>query len=418
MRILYVVHQFFPDHYTGTERFTLNLAKQMQNFGHYVKVLTYGENSPGFMRKKNFLMKEYSIQNISVISVMYASAPNDLSMAIYNYKMKSLLNEILSNGHFDLIHICHPMYLGLINRVANEKGIPVVLTLTDFWLMCPRAIAVTRNGELCNGPHTGKKCLKECLEPTQESWIKQRLNDAKETLEGSDLIAAPTKFLANSIKKEFGEEVNVVRHGIDYRDIQPNKKLSNNESRIVFGYIGTVIPHKGIHIVVEAARLVANKNIIIKIYGNYFTEVDYYNKLRKVAKDDSRIEFLGEYKDEELTSIMSNVDCVLCPSTWWENSPLTVLTSLAYKIPVITIDVGGAAELVQDGINGFNFKIGDAKSLASILEKIANNPSILNDIKTNIIRPRRVEEEAFEYERIYKKLIERYSSNTTPLNHT
>jgi glycosyltransferase involved in cell wall biosynthesis len=73
-------------------------------------------------------------------------------------------------------------------------------------------------------------------------------------------------------------------------------------------------------------------------------------------------------------------------------------------VPVITIDVGGAAELVNNDVNGFNFEIGDPNSLAHILEKIAKNPGILNNIKNNIIRPRRVEEEAFDYEKIYETI--------------
>ena len=132
----------------------------------------------------------------------------------------------------------------------------------------------------------------------------------------------------------------------------------------------------------------------------------YYNHLRDEANGDRRIEFLGEYKDEDLGRMMSSIDCILAPSVWWENSPLTVLTSLAYKVPVITINMGGAAELVKDGVNGLNFKIGDAEDLARKIELIAKNPTILNDLQKNIRRPPRVEDEAFNYETIYRGLID------------
>ncbi len=117
------------------------------------------------------------------------------------------------------------------------------------------------------------------------------------------------------------------------------------------------------------------------------------------------MQFLGEYRDEDLSGIISGIDCMLVPSIWWENSPLTVLTSLAYKVPVITINIGGAAELVRDGINGFTFEIGNPKDLAEKMMPIASDPSILDKIKRNIIRPPRVEEEAFVYEGIYRSLI-------------
>lgn len=405
MRILYVVHQFFPKHYTGTERFALNLAKQMQKMGHYAKILTYEiADNDGFTRDGNFFSKEYSFQSLPVISIKHASLPDGTKNPIFDLKMEKLFYKFLSKEDFDIIHICHPMYLGLINRIAHDLEIPIVLTLTDFWLMCPRIIAVTSKGELCDNPNDGKKCLQDCLKPSQDAWIKQRFSEAKEFLQNSSYVAAPTQFLADLFVNAFGENVNVVRHGIEYYDIKPNERMLCDGDTIVFGYIGTILPHKGIHIVIDAVESLKNSNIKIKIYGNYFNEKSYFNSLRSKALGDPRITFLGEYKDEDVKTIMNNVDCILCPSVWWENSPLTVLTSLAYRVPVITIDVGGAAELVHNEINGFNFEIGDPKSLARILEKIAKNPSLINNIKNNIIRPRRVEEEAFEYKNIYENI--------------
>ena len=61
MKILYVVHQFFPNHITGTERLTLNIAKQIQRMGHEVTVLTYepSENEiEGFEQLDNIIMKK------------------------------------------------------------------------------------------------------------------------------------------------------------------------------------------------------------------------------------------------------------------------------------------------------------------------------------------------------------------------
>ena len=42
MNICCVVHNFFPHFYTGTERYILNVAKQLQKMGHSVEVLSYG----------------------------------------------------------------------------------------------------------------------------------------------------------------------------------------------------------------------------------------------------------------------------------------------------------------------------------------------------------------------------------------
>lgn len=411
MKILFTVHQYFPKHYTGTERFVLNLSKQMQKMGHYVKILTYGiTESEGFRQDGDFLIKEYVFQGVPVISIKHEKNSQELNFSIYDTKMAQILDKILSNEKFDIVHVCHPMRLGSIVKVAKDRNIPIVLTLTDFWLMCPRGIAVTINGDLCNGPDKGAECINKCYNKSWESKIIQRFYDANEFINNINVLISPTYFLAGLLKNTFNREINVVRHGTEYSVIKPNKKIKTGEEAIIFGYIGTVLPHKGVHIITKAFSLIKDNNIKIKIYGTHFNEKEYYESLKKMALLDNRIELSGEFKDEELNSIMSGVDCIIAPSIWWENSPLTVLTSLAYKVPVITINVGGAAELVKDGINGFNFQIGDSESLANVIEKIARNPDILNEIKENIIRPPRVEEEAFEYEKIYSKLLKEVKS--------
>jgi glycosyltransferase involved in cell wall biosynthesis len=64
-------------------------------------------------------------------------------------------------------------------------------------------------------------------------------------------------------------------------------------------------------------------------------------------------------------------------------------------------------EIIKDGENGFVFDVGNADSLANVLEKIGEDPTILNTIKNNIISPPRIEEEAFEYEILYHKLLQK-----------
>ena len=408
MRILYVVHQFFPQWYTGTERFVLNLARQMRRMGHYVEVLTYGfEDNTGFSIHDGIMCKRYKFQYIPVTSVRHLNVPEDLSFNIFDKKLGNILDKIITKENFDIVHVAHPMRVGYAIKVANSADLPVILTLTDFWLMCPRGIAVTQNEELCKTPENGMKCARVCYGNLWKDKLIQRFNGANEIIKNVDTVTAPTYFLAGIFKNVFNRDIKVIRHGIEYSGVKPNKRLKHERDDIVFGYIGTILPHKGVHIVVEALKLLKNKNIKVRIYGNYFHEKEYFENLKKMADGDSRIEFLGEYKDEEVPSIMNEIDCLLVPSVWWENSPLTVLTSLAFKVPVITINIGGAAELVKDGLNGFNFDIGNSKSLANAIGKIAENPEILNKIKDNIIRPPRVEEEAFMYEEIYySNLIE------------
>jgi len=407
MKILYVVHQFFPRYYTGTERFVLNLASQMQKMGNRVRVVTYGiTENEGFNKEfEGFLIKKYIYKGLEILSTRHKIIPDDISFAI-SYQIPDFLLYEIFQEEFDIIHFAHPMRLAPIFAHAFDLGIPIVLTLTDFWLMCPRGIGVTADNELCLNPEDGNRCVKKCYGERWKEKILKRYKESEEIVKKSNAVVSPTYFLASIIQKTYGrKDIKVIKHGINYLNIIPNTKLKQKGDKVVLGYIGTVLPHKGIHIAIEALKLVKATNIELRIYGHHFHAKEYFNELLKIAEKDSRIKFIGEYKDEELNIIMNEVDCTIQPSIWWENSPLTILTSLAYKVPVITTNIGGAAELVKNGINGFNFEIGNAESLASVLEMIATDPTILNVVKERIVRPPRIEEEAFEYEKLYRTLL-------------
>jgi glycosyltransferase involved in cell wall biosynthesis len=376
----------------------------MQRMNHYVEILTYGAgDDDGFEVREGVIFKNYKFQNLH-ITALKCFNETDINFYIFNDQLIDYMSKILQIGKFDIVHVGHPLRLGSIIRAASCLNIPVVLTLTDFWLMCPKGIAITNNGELCYSPNEGIKCSSDCFNMLPEDKMRKRFNEAAEVIDTASVVVSPTYFLANIFKNTFNKEVKVIRHGIDYTDIKPNCRLNYENDMINFAYIGTVIPHKGVHIVIEAIRSITPKNICIKIYGHYFHEKSYYMDIKKASKDDARIQFLGEYRDDDLKDIMNDIDCILVPSIWWENSPLTLLTGLAFKIPVVTIDIGGGAELINNGINGFNFEIGNPSSLANIIENIAKNPAILNNIRRNIVRPPRNEEEAFEYENIYRNL--------------
>jgi hypothetical protein len=90
-------------HYTGTERFTFDLCKQMQKMGYRVDVLTYGiADDSGYDYSKNkFLIKEYEFDGIPVTSIRHKHVPEDVSFDIFMAEMEEFLYELLPN--YDLI---------------------------------------------------------------------------------------------------------------------------------------------------------------------------------------------------------------------------------------------------------------------------------------------------------------------------
>jgi glycosyltransferase involved in cell wall biosynthesis len=77
---------------------------------------------------------------------------------------------------------------------------------------------------------------------------------------------------------------------------------------------------------------------------------------------------------------MQSVHAVLVPSIWWENSPVVIQEALRNKRPVICSDIGGMAEKVRDGLDGFHFPVGNSIALASLLRELATDRTILSDL--------------------------------------
>jgi len=404
-----VVHQFFPLWYTGTERFVLNLAKQLQRMGHSVEVLTYGVNDESnFIPYEGILVKHYLFEGIPVIAIKHQEPQSGESdtFGVFKDNLEPALKSIIVKGEYDLIHVAHPFRCGSsCIHVASDMRIPVLLTLTDFWTICPNIFAVTKNGQLCQSSEGGTKCITECIQNTDKEMILKRVEEINQMIGMADLCTTSTHFLKRVIHLNYPScKIEVIRFGKDYSNIRENSRVYSKDSQITIGFLSTLQPHKGAHILIEAFNKIQQDNISLKIYGHYFDHADYYKKLIDLS-DGKQIEFCNAYKYEDFQKILDGLDIIVMPSIWSENSPLVLLRSLAHKVPVIVSNLEGMTEIIKDGENGFVFEVGNPDSLVNVLKKIAQDPSILNTIKNNIISPQRIEEEAFEYESVYNKLL-------------
>ena len=412
MRILLGVHQFFPRHYTGTERYVLNLSKQLQKMGHYVKVLTYAfrdEDNFQKVRGTDLLCKEYSYEGVPVHALRHANQPDDL-VFVFDFMDMDIYQEtrrIFETEKFDIYHCAHPLRIASSIKAARDAGVKVVLMVTDYFLMCPMGIMLRSDNTLCDGPDKGRNCLKHCFSNVREERMERRNSDAAALLECCDQLLSPSRFLISLFNYTGfipSERFLLSRHGFDYGKKKKYFSREPGES-VTFGYIGTVQYHKGIHIMIEGFKKARNQNIRLQVWGGCFHEIEFQKSVFKMAEGDSRIECKGPYNFNDIEKILETIDVVVVPSIWYENAPLTITTSLAYGIPVITSDIGGMSEAIKDGWNGLTFRVGDSADLAEKIASVGGNPGLISTFKRNIQYPIRVEEETFNTELIYKQLL-------------
>jgi glycosyltransferase involved in cell wall biosynthesis len=411
MNILYVIHQFYPEFNSGTEKFLLYLSSAFQRDGHFVQIVTYTfvDQQEGYRNDRNLLVREYYYKGLPVIALKHQALPNNIHYSCTDPDIYGFAYDLLQGEkQFDLVHITHPMRLAPFGRAALDLTIPYIITLTDYWLICPKFILQTDLSRLCTGAEGGHMCEKLCPE-MPASVLKDRLADGMEMLSGAHAIVSPSNFLASLFKKEFSNlDISIIPHGMDHRYLKSNRRSYKRGDKIVFAYCGVLSPHKGAHILLKAFLDLNPKNGELKIYGSCFHETDYWRHLQETARNDSRIQFCGTYREEEVGEVLSNVDVVVVPSVWYENYPLVLHEALACNVPVIASNIGGMAEKIVDSVNGFTFQVADESDLGNKMKIVLDNPEILNELKKNMqgcFLPW-VEEEAYMYERLYNMSLQ------------
>jgi glycosyltransferase involved in cell wall biosynthesis len=269
MKILYVVHDFFPRYYGGTERYVLNLARQMQRMGHEAQVLTYGLTDPAEDFPETLgamLSRSYTYGGLPVVSVRHRQIPEDIGFRIADDEVVDAVKRLLAASGCDVVHIAHPMRLAACYRAARETGVGVVLTLTDFWLLCPRGRFFKPDYTPCNSPEEGKKCVRDC---EVHSSVRDRYRQARRLFEEVDALIAPSRFLIDIYRRcGWTRAIAHVKHGVDYSFVSPLPRQKRANGKLQLGYTGVVTRFKGVDLLLSSFMAVDCPDITLKIYGN------------------------------------------------------------------------------------------------------------------------------------------------------
>lgn len=301
----------------------------------------------------------------------------------------------------DVVHIGHLNHLStsLIAEAAGRE-IPIVYTLHDYWVMCPRGQFMQMHPEdpedlwaACDGQED-RKCAERCYAryfsgaPGEEpddvahwtGWVERRMRHVREMAEFVDLFIAPARYLHHRYREAFGlpeRKLRYMDYGFDLSRLGGRARVSGEP--FTFGYIGTHIPAKGIHQLLEAfGKLRGDAGL--RIWGRprgQDTEALRAIAARLPGGAGARVEWLHEYRNQDIVrDVFDRVDCIVVPSIWVENSPLVIHEALQARVPVITADAGGMAEYVHHEVNGLLFKHRDPVSLADRMQHLADDPEL------------------------------------------
>jgi glycosyltransferase involved in cell wall biosynthesis len=310
-------------------------------------------------------------------------------------KFSALLDEIKP----DIVHIHHLVFLsiGIIEEI-RRRGIPMVFTLHDYWLLCPKWHLLKNNYQPCHKAEYGEfdkdcaNCLeglfhansktiglyvlcKRMLPGLVVSYLKKSYLSFLKQMPNNHNVVMKLKSRASSIKTLLGKvqlflapsqclmdrfiafgipQFKIKLSTFGLKDNFSSDLQENRSKKIRFGFIGTILPAKGLHVLINAFNGIKAKEIELRIYGKLYPYVgheDYPSFLKKISKN-KNIKFLGAFNHTEIANIFKEIDILVVPSIWQENSPFVIQEAFLFKTPVIASRIGGIPELLADGVNG------------------------------------------------------------------
>ena len=177
-------------------------------------------------------------------TLKYFIGPRKAFPVFHDVEISKILRNILSGFHIDLIHVQHVVSLSFdIFGIAREMKIPVILTLHDYYYICPTTNLFSCDNERCDKwSDKCKKCLHERLNYSEEiDYIAAWRTNCLEALRSCEVILTPsqsTKEIYTRFYSEILEKIIVIPHGLDaFTPALLNGEAELSEKSQVYYYI-------------------------------------------------------------------------------------------------------------------------------------------------------------------------------------
>lgn len=410
MKILHICTGFPINFQGGITNYVRTLANEQVNSGMNVYVLGG--------KAENVNEKFQYVEHSSVLIPPFSIGKLEDKEAL------NKLEKFIKKEKFDLVHI-HMMLDLDWNLVEILKyNVKYIISLHDYFFLCPRIIMMKSKKELCRKVNL-KKC-ETCISKFEKDGrigsvvkkvdsilnlkcfridkdiINLRYKNFKNLLENANLLLP----VSNRVKEIYEDsgingKYKVLHIGNSSANNfeKFNKNLYKNNTKIKIVMLGTLSEHKGSDILYKILKNCTNENLEFYFYGrvNKFLQ----RKFEKVG-----LKFNGAYKQEQLRDILVNFDLGLVLSIWEDNGPQVVMEMLNNNVPVIGTKMGGITDFVNSK-NGYIFDPYNKKELNSVFDFLNNiNKKHIIKLKENINRTTTPTEHMEELNKIYLNIIE------------
>lgn len=417
------------------------IARELSQMGHTVASLSVERwgTGPRYWNGESQTTYEGVAVTRLALNWMRASDPNKYLYA--NPEVAQYLSAFLQEFTPDVVHVTSCVTLSAsVLPTVKHFNLPLILTLTDFWFICPRIKLLRGNGDNCDGHVSARECLRCMLWGTKIyrglsrllpdssvasilCWMARRpILTRQRGLRGmafdfddrrSYLRKAVEQCDALITKSAYARKV-FLSHGFpeDRLKILPDgenvnwgpvKKSRQPGDLLRVGYIGHVIPAKGVHVLVEAFDLLRRPARLL-VFGDLKQHPEYVASLRARVAGNPKIEFRGRFEHAAIAEVFREIDVLVVPSIWPETFCHAVREAFIAGVPVIASDLGALPEAISPGRDGFLFKAGNAADLATYLQRLIDDDSLLQYLVSHIPPVKTVREQAQELLALYLEI--------------
>jgi glycosyltransferase involved in cell wall biosynthesis len=367
VRVL-LLSNYFPPHYLGgAEVVVYNTCRGLRKRSVEASVLIVNGRMP-HARNVHRLVQDVPVHEMTHEPyLLYNRMVQTWDPRVY----RDVLSE-LRRVRPDLVHVHNVSGASLAPFAACHRlGIPVVLTLHDFWLLCPNNMLYRGNGLLCDPAGQASGCG-QCFR-RYDYWadIPQRRRVFAHLVRNVRLFVSPSQKLADlHVAAGYDRDrFRVVPNAIEPASFEPP---SDPRVRAVIRerglhrtllFAGALVEIKGVPTLIEAVPLLARYVDRFRLIVAGEGEEQLAEALRQVGQ--SSVKLLGRVPFQEMRALYAAADLTVLPSTCYENSPMVIYESLLAGTPVLGSDIGGIPELIEDGVTGYTFPPGDAVALTA-----------------------------------------------------
>ena len=374
MKILMVNKFLYPR--GGCETYMLNLAEELKAQGHEVEYFGMYDEKNTVGNSAGLYTTNMDFHSKGLSRFLYPFK------IIYSREAKRKIGIVLDDFKPDIVHLNNINFqlTPSVIYAVKKRNIPLVQTVHDYQMICPNHLLYSFNEtKPCERCISGSKlnCFKHsCIHGSKIKSligaIEAKLYSILKTYKKVDLYVCPSKFLENKLLSAsdiYKDKTFTIHNFIEKKPI-PEKSAA---TKPYVAFASRLSKEKGVDLLAEAAKLLPDYSFVVA--GNGPDD--------ECLKNIPNVEMKGFLTGDELVSLIVNAKLMILPSVWYENCPLNILETHSFGVPVITMNSGGMAELVDDGKTGVLVDEPTSQAIAEAVKKCFEDEEYYSLIKKN-----------------------------------